>query len=179
MQFEYEVKRSARAKRVRISVKPDARVVLTLPRGVSERRGKDFVNHHQEWIIDKLQSLHEKGVADQEAQQNDYRAKKEIARKRLVPVIESWAQKMNLKYNRVAIKKTSTRWGSCSSKGNINLHYRLAFIDEELMEYVVIHELAHLVHMNHSNDFWGLVETWCPEWKDRRKQLRKISTMSV
>jgi predicted metal-dependent hydrolase len=179
MQFEYEVRHSTRAKRVRLAVKPDGRVILTLPSKVSTLRGLMFLDENREWVAKKLQALQARGVVDTEKQERDYREKKEIARKKIVPMVETWAQKMDLKYGRIAIKKTSSRWGSCSSKRNLNFHYRLAFIDEKLMEYVVIHELSHLVHMNHSKEFWKLVERWCPEWKVRRKELRKISTMSV
>lgn len=179
MQFEYEVKRSARAKRARLAVKPDGRVVLTLPKSFSALRGLMFLDENRVWVEKKLKELEARGVVDSEALEKDYFAKKEIARKKIVSAVEVWADRMGLQYGRIAIKKTSTRWGSCSSKKNLNFHYRLAFIDEELMEYVVIHELSHLVHMNHSKDFWSLVEKWCPEWRARRKELKNISTMSL
>jgi predicted metal-dependent hydrolase len=72
----------------------------------------------------------------------------------------------------VAIKNMKSRWGSCSSKGNLNFHYRVAFLPEELLDYVIVHELCHLKLFNHSKAFWNLVAEKSPNYSQLRKQLQ-------
>lgn len=74
--------------------------------------------------------------------------------------------------NRIAIKDQKSRWGSCSSKGNINLNYRLIMAPIEIIDYVVVHELCHLVHLNHSKDFWKLVEEILPNYLKCKEWLK-------
>ena len=73
---------------------------------------------------------------------------------------------------KVVIKDQKTRWGSCSKKGNINLNWRLIMTPIEIIDYVVVHELCHLKIMNHSKDFWNLVESILPDYYERRKWLK-------
>jgi len=90
------------------------------------------------------------------------------------------AEKYGFTYNRVSIKNTKTRWGSCSTKRNINLHYKLIFVEDWYRDYVIIHELCHLRQMNHSKLFWDEVEAIMPNYKKaaiymRRKHPQHIS----
>ena len=78
------------------------------------------------------------------------------------------------KYNRVAIRDQSSRWGSCSSKANLNFNYRLALLSERQSDYIVVHELCHLKEMNHSYRFWNLVEQGIPDYKNIRSEIKKI-----
>ena len=71
------------------------------------------------------------------------------------------------------MRNQKTRWGSCSSNGNLNFNNRLLFVRKELVDYVVVHELAHRKEMNHSNAFWNVVEKYMPDYKERRKKLRE------
>ena len=71
---------------------------------------------------------------------------------------------------KVSIKQMKSRWGSCSSNDNISINYDIIYHDRECLEYVIIHELCHLKYMNHSKDFWDLVEKYCPD----RKRIRKL-----
>ncbi|MBO0562170.1 M48 family peptidase, partial [Clostridium botulinum] len=73
----------------------------------------------------------------------------------------------------IVIKNQKTLWGSCSSKGNINYNYKIVMAPLEILDYIVVHELCHLVHMNHSKDFWDLVEIVIPDWKKRRNWLKE------
>jgi len=83
-----------------------------------------------------------------------------------------WAARLGLGYSRVFIKEQRSRWGSCSSAGNLNFNWRLAAAPPEVLDYVVIHELCHLREMNHSRRFWALVAQACPDHKVRRRWLR-------
>lgn len=86
------------------------------------------------------------------------------------------AAKHGLKCNQITIKKVKTRWGSCSSQKNINFNLHLMRLPEELRRYVVLHELAHTVEMNHSSKFWALLESICPNAKKLDKELSQYSS---
>ncbi|MBZ0198421.1 MAG: M48 family metallopeptidase [Ignavibacteriaceae bacterium] len=82
------------------------------------------------------------------------------------------ARRLGLTVKRVSVRRQKSRWGSCSSKGTISLNDRLLEHKEAVIDYVIIHELCHLVHMNHSAKFWTLVEQYCPEYKMLKRQLK-------
>ena len=75
-------------------------------------------------------------------------------------------------YTSVTVRDQKTRWGSCSSRGTLSFNYRLIFAPPVILDYVVVHELCHLTHMNHSKDFWNMVASVMPEYKVCRKWLR-------
>lgn len=79
---------------------------------------------------------------------------------------------MGLSFNRVFIKEQKTRWGSCSSKGNINYNWKLIMAPEAIIDYVVVHELAHIKHPNHSKEFWKFVENFLPDYRERENWLK-------
>ncbi len=83
-----------------------------------------------------------------------------------------WAQEMALTYGRVTIRDQKTRWGSCSSAGNLNFNWRLILAPPDVLAYVVIHELAHRAEMNHSARFWHIVARHCPAYQTHRAWLR-------
>lgn len=118
-------------------------------------KGQHDVFHNQpETLIYSRHPLH-----DRTERLKWYRrqAKKELSQR-----LESLAGKFGLQYQRVAIRDQKTRWGSCSSRGTISLNWRLIMAPEYVCHYVLIHELAHTRHMNHSKDFWQLVEVMAP-----------------
>ena len=76
-------------------------------------------------------------------------------------------------YSRITVRDQKTRWGSCSSTGTLSFNYRLMFAPPRVLDYVVIHELCHLTHMNHSREFWNLVASVMPEYKIHRNWLKE------
>ena len=80
-------------------------------------------------------------------------------------------ENMGLGYHSIHIRGQKTRWGSCSPSGNLSLNWKLLLAPEPVIDYVIIHELAHLKHMNHSQKFWDFVSRYCPDWKKHRKWL--------
>jgi len=75
----------------------------------------------------------------------------------------------------LALSSARTRWGSCSAQGGIRLNWRLIHLPPAIVDYVVVHELAHLRHMNHGPRFWALVESVCPEYRALRAELRRLA----
>ncbi|WP_374029386.1 M48 family metallopeptidase [Bdellovibrio bacteriovorus] len=87
--------------------------------------------------------------------------------------LEYWSAQMGLRPSQVKFREQRTRWGSCSSKKSINLNWRLIVFAQEIIDYVIVHELAHLQHMDHSNKFWSLVETHIGNYKEIMKSLKE------
>ncbi len=85
--------------------------------------------------------------------------------------VEHYARQIGVKYNRIGIRNQKARWGSCSRLKNLSFNWRLIMAPEAVLNYVVIHELCHLKMMNHSRDFWKLVEKYCPDWKPLKNWL--------
>lgn len=94
---------------------------------------------------------------------------KEIA----LPRVAYFANKHNLMVNQVRIKNQKTMWGSCSSKNNINLNYLLLMAPMGVIDYVIVHELVHTIHRNHSTDFWDSVESIMPEFQKHKRWLKR------
>ena len=97
---------------------------------------------------------------------------RKIAREYIVPKTEYFSHIMGLKYGRITITGAKTRFGSCSSKGNLSFSYRLMLYPPEAIDYVIVHELAHLCEMNHSKRFYSIIERVLPDYKERIKRLK-------
>ena len=103
-----------------------------------------------------------------------YLKNKEATRVLVLSRIEHFNQFYLQKIGRVSIRNQKTRWGSCSRKGNLNFNYRLSLVSPHLADYVIVHELCHLIEFSHSKTFWALVAKTIPDYAERRAQLRKI-----
>ena len=83
-----------------------------------------------------------------------------------------YSPKLGLSPKKITFKYMTSRWGSCSSNGNISINIRVVCFEQECIDYVVIHELCHLKHMDHSERFWALVSTCCPDYKRLRERMK-------
>jgi len=97
---------------------------------------------------------------------------KTIARERLVTASDKYATQLGKPYNRITLRDTRSRWGSCSSAGGLMYSWRLIMTPPDVLDYVAAHEVAHLQEMNHSTVFWNVVETLCPDFENPRQWLR-------
>ncbi len=97
---------------------------------------------------------------------------KQTAKKHFAAETAKWAAIMGAEYTSVRITGAKTRWGSCSADNTIRYTFRLLYCPKEIIEYVVVHELAHTRHKNHSKLFWQEVEKYCPAWRSRRAWLK-------
>jgi hypothetical protein len=103
-----------------------------------------------------------------------YLAHKEQARSLVLARLEYFNQHYQLEWNRVAIRNQRRCWGSCSSKKNLNFKYKIHFLPTHLQDYIIVHELCHLVHLNHGTDFWALVCERLPAAKEHVSELRQV-----
>ena len=168
--MEYTVKYSKR-KTVSIQVK-DGAVIVHSPIGVSEDRLSAMVNSHREWVEKQLARQEQKNEKYPEPTPVEERKLRAEARVVLKAKLDYFSKIMGLKYGRLTISGAKTRFGSCSSKGNISFSFRLMRYPEEAIDYVVVHELAHLVEMNHSPRFYAVVARVLPDYKERRRLLK-------
>ena len=84
-----------------------------------------------------------------------------------------YAEILGVSYGRISIREQKTRWGSCSAKKNLNFNWKLMLAPPDVLDYVVVHELCHLVHMDHSQAFWALVGSVLPDYRVRRRWLKE------
>ena len=109
------------------------------------------------------------------ATQEHYRAHKERARALVHKRLIHWNAHYACSYGRVAIRDQHTRWGSCSSKQNLNFNYRIVFLPPHLVDYIIVHELCHLLELNHGPRFWAHVARTCPEFVAHIAELRALN----
>ncbi|MDH5442067.1 MAG: M48 family metallopeptidase [Candidatus Nomurabacteria bacterium] len=103
-----------------------------------------------------------------------YNEHRETARNIVIEKIEYWNKFYGFTFGRISIRAQRTRWGSCSSKSNLNFNYLIVFLPSDLQDYLIVHELCHLQEMNHGAQFWKLVEQTIPDYKNARQKLRAV-----
>ncbi len=157
-----------RAKRIIISVKPEF-VRVTIPRGQTLKDAQKFVDKKINWI--KKHSNNMKVLTEKSKKLP--KINREEARENLEKRLSELAEQHNFRYNRVSIRSQRTRWGSCSSKDNISLNMKLLHLPQQLIDYILLHELVHTKVKNHSKDFWNKLETVVPNARTVDEQLRE------
>jgi len=173
MQIDCKIKKSRRAKNICLRVCPDATAVLTIPRRVSREVGLKFLESKQTWLIEKIKIKQEELKKHPPRGRNDYLENKSAAERLVWGRLEHFNAFYNFSYNKICVRDSRSRWGSCSAKKNLNFSYRIVFLPQELADYLIVHELCHLGEMNHSAKFWKLVEKTNPNYKILRKELLK------
>ncbi len=188
---EWSIKKADGLGKIRISVIRSARkslglevrdantVLARIPTRVSDRELKAFVENHRSWILEKTAVMAER----EENRKSTPAPPPELLSKtdrmkiqlKIGKRVRYYCETMGCDSRLCYRKDQKTRWGSCSAKGNVNFNYQLAFLPDKLLDYVVIHELAHRRHMNHSRAFWAEVEKYCPDYLERREQLKEYS----
>ncbi|MCX4274559.1 MAG: DUF45 domain-containing protein [Candidatus Gastranaerophilales bacterium] len=163
------------SKNIRISVKPDGRVLVTMPKNASFLRAKEFVLKNKDWIKERVSKSTPK-TRENEAVIEERR---KLAHKILPKRLDELARKYGFKYAKVFVKNQRTVWGSCSYRNNINLNLNLVALDSEFIDYVLLHELTHTVHKNHQKAFYDLLTKNMPNALDVQKRLKKIKISAL
>lgn len=176
--MEYSIRRSGRARFMRLTIYPGGTVVVTAPMELATSSIEGFVKQKMQWILKKVHILKNFQYV-RPSSRNEYIQYRLQAQSALGERIEYWNQQFRFSYKRISIKNHRTMWGSCSRRGNINLNYRLLFLPVELQDYVVVHELCHLREHNHSSQFWNLVASVLPEYRRLRKELKQYSSREI
>lgn len=174
--FTYEIIYSTR-RTTALQVTPDGRVIVRAPKRCPRSFIEAFVRQKEDWVLRQLARF-EKQRKEHPAPELPPLSDKDraryisIARDIFTRKTAYYARIMGVSYGRIAIREQKTRWGSCSSKGNLNFNWRLILAPEEVLDYVVVHELAHRREMNHSKAFYAVVESVLPDYRQARRWLR-------
>ncbi len=173
-----EVIRSKR-KTLAIEIRPDMRVIVRAPERISQKEIMRFIEEKQDWIKKHLAKMYirAKEIEEQKKEPALTNADiEELCQKALSVIPEKvryYADIMGVTYGRITIRNQKTRWGSCSSRGNLNFNCLLMPAPDKVTDYVVVHELCHLKQMNHSKKFWAEVEKFMPDYKIYKKWLNE------
>lgn len=170
-----EIIRSNR-KTIAIEIKPDATVIVRVPFFIKDAEIYKFVKEKEHWITEHLKKIEEQKQKEEKVPKLTTAEVEELADRALKVVPEKvryYSKKMKVRYGKITIRNQKTRWGSCSAKGNLNFNCLLMLVPDEVIDYVVVHELCHLIEMNHSRAFWEQVECVMPDYKEHRKWLKE------
>ena len=142
---------------------------------IRESDNKNYMGHLRQGVITLLMAAND--TPESRAKAIKHLLSRLVARD-FHPLVAKRVEELNEKhfnqpYNKISLKYNLSNWGSCSSKRNINLSTRLLFAPQDVIDYVIIHELAHLIEMNHSKRFWALVERAMPDYKEKIAWLKK------
>ena len=171
LSFSYQISRSRR-KSVSIRIRPDSTVEVRCPLIASEKSIHEIVCKKANWIENKLLEIKSAPpVIPFTAEELD--ALIAQAKEDLIPLVEYYATQVGVSYHRITIRRQKSRWGSCSSKGNLSFNCLLMLTPPAVQDYVVVHELCHLKQMNHSFRFWAEVGKIVPDYRESQLWLKE------
>lgn len=160
---EYEIKYS-KIKNIYIQIK-NGKVIVKSPKRISKKEIEKIIEQKSEWIQKIIEKENKKQKKKELYTKEEF---KEIIEKNANELI----QETGVRPNKITIKQIKYAWGSCSSKKNITLNLELIKYSQQAIRYVILHELCHLKYMNHSKDFWNLVEKYMPNYKQIKKEFK-------
>ena len=171
MMYDMEIIRSRR-RTLGLEITRDVRVVVRAPFGVSEEEIRQFVGSKQGWLEKHLTDF-ARAEPLPPLTQEETRALAEAALADIPRRVEKYAPMVGVRVGRITIRNQVSRWGSCSSQGNLNFNCLLMLCPEEVRDYVVVHELCHRKQLNHSPAFWAEVERVLPGYKEQYRWLKE------
>ncbi len=164
---------SKRAKNINISVKPFRGVRVAVPKGISFDKAKQFAQSKKSWIQKHLAKMNQVEQEHEAFTKYSIEIDKAEARKILVNRINELCEQHGFRYNKVFMRNQKTRWGSCSAKNNINLNMKMVWLPDEMIDYVLLHELVHTRIKNHNNTFWAELNRLVGDAKEINKRLKE------
>lgn len=172
-EITYIIRKHKKSKVIRLALSNDGHISVTIPSWTSFSLGERFLKEKIGWLEKRLKEKQKIGIIPKRSE-TDYNRVKYRALKLVKERLKYFNQFYGFGYKKISIRNPRTRWGSCSSKGNLNYSYRLIFLPENYRDYIIVHELCHLKEFNHSKNFWGLVEKIIPDYKKIVKELKNI-----
>jgi predicted metal-dependent hydrolase len=166
-----EVRRSRRARRWTLSVPWGAPTTLVVPSWMPPHEIDRIIDSHREWVAFERAKQRPRLALDRRwvSETEGRRAAREL----VTMVCEEEAAELGVTYERIHIRDQRSRWGSCSTNGNLSFNWRLVLAPFEVLDYVVVHELCHLREHNHSHKFWSLVESRRSDYRAQRDWLHE------
>lgn len=173
MEVSYDLRRYRTSKSVRLSVSCEYGLLITAPKWVSLFAVESIIRKKEQWVIETLTNC---SIMPRQALEGDRRKRyldhREQARSIVHERLAYWNQYYQLSWGVVSIRDQRSRWGSCSRNRNLSFSYKIAFLPMHLADYIIVHELCHILEMNHSSRFWGKVEQTLPNHRLLRKELK-------
>ena len=166
IEVEYEVVHR-KVKNARLEIKTD-KIRLVMP--LNHFNTTEIIKNHEKWIYNKVVRIKQM-QAESEKRKLNFDLGEEEFKTMVKELILEFTKDLGVDFNRVFFKKMISRWGSCSSKKNLNINKYLRFLPNPLIEYVVYHEVAHLVEMNHNKTFWNIIAFKYPDYKRVEDEL--------
>ena len=173
------MEKSRKAKYVSISVRPHHGVRVAVPLRISFKEAEQITRSKIDWIEKQLWKIQEAEDTHRDLIKNEKAIDKRKARTKLVGRLYQLAKKHGFSYNRVFLRNQKTRWGSCSGKNNINLNYNLVRLPDDLIDYILLHELVHTRIKNHGKIFWDTLDRLIGNAKQLDKKLNDYSVLLV
>lgn len=173
--MEYQIIRSDR-KSLGLEVRPDGQVIVRAPRRLGKAEIQKFVTEHESWIRKHLEMVRERQKNRQETEKLSMEEIQSLADQALKVIPERvayYAPKVGVDYGKITIRNQRSRWGSCSSKGNLNFNCLLMLTPPEVIDSVVVHELCHRKEMNHSARFYAEVLRVFPDYRKWNQWLKE------
>ena len=170
-----EIKRSNR-KTLALEVTSDAKIIVRAPFFVPQAEIERFVSSKRAWIeksLKKVQNHRAAQTSDRKLSEKELDMLAKKAKEVFSEKAAYYAKQVGVTYGRITIRNQKTRWGSCSSLGNLNFNCLLMLAPEAVQDYVVVHELCHRKEMNHSERFWREVAKIMPDYKVHKKWLKE------
>lgn len=164
-----------KVKNVNLYVKsPDGQVLVTAPEYVRKSHIRKFLESKEEWILRNRERVRRTWEESTERTSEEISAEQlEELGKQVQAYAEKWEPVLGVRAKGWTLRKMKTRWGSCTiDTGRIRINTRLVWYPAECLEYVVVHELCHLLEAGHNRRFWAYVENCLPDWRTRRQRLR-------
>jgi len=141
---------------------------LILPREFDNP--KKLLKKHESWIYKKVSSIRASQMEAQNRELVTNRSDGEF-KEIIFSLVEKISSELNVKINNIRFRRMKSRWGSCNSKGNVNFNLYLKYLPPELIEYIVFHEITHLLEMGHNKKFWNIISKRFPDYKKKEDEL--------
>jgi len=170
-EITYRLVRSNR-KSLALEISRDSEVIVRAPKWVAQSSIEGFVRKHEAWINRKLEARRDRVTIHSELTEEELAALTQRAEEIIPGRVAHFGEVMGLWPTAVKITRTRSRFGSCNSKDKLFFSCRLMLYPAEAVDYVVVHELAHILHKNHGSEFWNTVETYLPDYRQRKHMLR-------
>jgi len=161
---EYELIRSSR-KTVCIQITREAKVVVRAPNRMKKDAINDFVSKNTDWISEHLKRREDKNKLENVGEEKE-KELRELAKIIIPKKVEDFSKIMNVTPAGIKITGAKTRFGSCSGKNSLCFSWRIMLYPEKAVDYVVVHELSHILHHDHSKNFWNTVKKYMPDYKE-------------
>ena len=170
----YTIRKSRRARRLRLAVYCDGTIVVTTPFDLKETIAEKFIKEKSKWLLDKILFFkHNRGQFITKSNRRDYLKYKGKAYDFAVDRVNYFNKIYKFKFNQINIKNQKTRWGSCSRKGNLTFNYKIVLLPKVLSDYIIVHELCHLGEFNHSKRFWNLLKRTVPNYLEIKRKFKR------